>query len=548
MQSFERILVPTDFSEHGKAALAEAVDIARSCGAELHLLHVVEKSKAARNELNGDQEATRSQRASLNALLPPEGEMDGRIVVELRIGSPHDEIVGYAAQANADLIVMGTHGRTGVARVLLGSVTERVLRNAPCPVLAIRRADGEPSEADRLASQPTLEEAAEDETQLPGPDVDLIRRADAMRATDIHIDPASDGQYRVRLRVDGRIIHYCFLDRDIAEHLTQQFKMLASLDIADPFHPQEGRLRLPSSLGDLEVRLTAAPVLGGEAVALRLFAREKVFHPLQSLGFSGAALTNVHEMLERRDGIVLVIGPAGAGKTTTVYSMLEVLSHDSCNIVSIEDPVEFPVTFVRQMSVDERHGLTMSSGLKTTLRMDPDIVFLGEIRDIEAADIAMRAASSGKNVFCTLHTRDAASTVTAIRDLHIDNRSLAGNLTGIISQRLLRRLCPECRELHPIRQQDRELMLAHGVEPPERVATSTGCDACRGTGFYERTGLFEVVAADDELRAAIARGDSEESIRELIRSQQTPGLLADALGKVRDHATSIAEAMEVRWL
>jgi type II secretory ATPase GspE/PulE/Tfp pilus assembly ATPase PilB-like protein len=226
--------------------------------------------------------------------------------------------------------------------------------------------------------------------------------------------------------------------------------------------------------------------------------------------------------------------------------MLESLGGGERNIVSIEDPVEFPAPFVRQIEVDEQHGLTMTSGLRVLLRMDPDVVFLGEIRDAEAADIAMRAASSGKYVFSTFHTRDVASTVTALRDLHVDSRSLSGNLTGIISQRIVRRLCLQCRRAVPLASEAKDLLHRYGLEPPEQLFEAAGCANCRGTGYRGRVGVFEVVPPTEEVSLQIARGAVEHELRELIRGSGTPDLMADALMKVCAGITSLDEAARMR--
>jgi type II secretory ATPase GspE/PulE/Tfp pilus assembly ATPase PilB-like protein len=253
-------------------------------------------------------------------------------------------------------------------------------------------------------------------------------------------------------------------------------------------------------------------------------------------------------MVRRSEGIVLVTGPTGSGKTTTVYSMLAAVGGADRNIISIEDPVELEVPFVRQMAVDTAHGITMNSGLRTILRMDPDVVFVGEIRDTDTAETAMRAASSGRYVFSTLHTRDVASTITALRDLGIDNRSLAGNLTGIINQRLIRRVCQHCAIRRRLDENEREHFAQCGMALPDEVLDATGCDACRGTGYQGRIGIFETVVADDEFRAAIAAGIPEGELEALIRSKHTPPLTADALAKVSDRVTSLSEACELRWL
>lgn len=382
------------------------------------------------------------------------------------------------------------------------------------------------------------------------PALDLLQRAQSLRATDIHIDPTGDGQHSVRLRIDGRLEHYCDLDRDLATHLLQQLKILADLDIAEPFRSHEGRLRLPNSNWDSQVRITTSPVAGGESVCMRLQTRDTMFRPLTNLGLTATTQAAMEEMLHRGEGIVLVTGPTGAGKTTTVYSMLRELEpgEQHRNIVTIEDPVEFNVPFLRQMSIDEAHGTTLNAGLRTMLRMDPDVVFVGEIRDGQTAEMAMRAASSGKYVFSTLHTRDVASTVTALRDLGVSPRSLAGNLTGIISQRLVRRLCPQCRELGSVTDYARQLLDEHDMEIPSQLYRARGCDRCRGMGYRGRVGVFEVAVASRALVEAIDRGAPEDELRRLIRSAGTPNLTTDGLKKAIHGITSIEEVHQIRWM
>ncbi len=621
MYRVTRILIPCDFSPSSAGALRHACDLATTFNAELHLLHVVSEPLIVITRPAPEAERLRLAREELDRLLEPQAFVNRPVLRDAVIGSPFREIQRYAQQHDIDLIVMGTHGRTGLAHLTMGSVTEKVVRNAPCPVMIIREGeplveftrqgikalkahfgaalDGEPTAtraslkgvltqrlevSDQTAEQiierlvrdgllaweaapqsdasqpqagrwrigPTADADKLAAAELPvtivetAPAFDLLLRAVALRATDIHFDPAGS-EVSVRFRIDGQLERYCGLDPDVAGHLIQQFKTSARIDIAAPFQPKEGRLRMPATLAHLDVRITISPVAGGEAVALRIFDREHVFHPLNQLGLSERSLSAVDRMLRRGEGIVLVTGPTGSGKTTTVYSMLETLGNGSRNIVSIEDPVEFAVPFVRQMEVNEKHGLTMASGLRTLLRMDPDVVFIGEIRDVEAAEIGMRAASSGKYVISTLHTRDVSSTVTALRDLHIDNHSLAGNLTGILSQRIVRRLCLNCRRSEPLTDEQRILFDQHGVPPPENVFHPVGCAECRGRGYRGRIGVFEVVVADDEIADLISSGTTERELRQLIRRTGVADLTADAMTKVHDGITSLSEALEMRW-
>jgi len=230
--------------------------------------------------------------------------------------------------------------------------------------------------------------------------------------------------------------------------------------------------------------------------------------------------------------------------------MLRELEHERphLNVATIEDPVEFTAPFLRQLSVDQQHGFTMAQGLRTMLRMDPDVVFVGEIRDAETAETSMRASSSGKYVLSTLHTRDVAGSLTALRDLGISNWSLSANVTGVISQRLVRRLCERCRCSHPIDDRDRELFQQHGIAPPEALFEPVGCEHCRQRGYVGRTGVFEAAVTNLDLAAAVARGVSEEELRQLLRSTGTLSLTADGLKKVADGITSMAEVRQMHWL
>ena len=530
-----RILVPFDFSAHSIFALETACSLCNQLKADLHLIHVAE------GELD-----TNIQRMAVERLMsavPPAMELQGTIHRDVLFGGIQSQILAYASRSQVDLIVVGTHGRSGLARLALGSVSERILRSAPCPVVVVR--------SDSQKSEPVSDQADAKYQSLKAsesPAADLVARAISLRATDIHVDPGEEGFYEVRLRIDGRVNSYCTLDQNVAGRLMQQYLTMARIDQADPFRPREGTLLLPSSLRDVEVRITASPVAGGDAIALRLFAKENVFLPLDGLGFTAEGLGTVQQMLRGNEGLVLVTGPTGSGKTTTVYSMLKTFGGQHRNTVSIEDPVEFAVPFVRQMNVDERHGVTMTSGLRTLLRMDPDIIFVGEIRDAENAGIAFRAASYGRFVFSSLHTRDVASTITALRDMHISNRALSGNLVGIVNQRLMRRLCLKCRIVSEVKANCKEFFVENGLQIPSEIYEPVGCDDCRGSGFSGRIGVFESVVCNEAISLAIVNNATEAELRGLIRSQGVAGLSAETMKKVCDGSTSFDEAISVHWL
>lgn len=630
MIGVQRVAVSCDFTPFSEAALLHGVRLAERYKAQLHLLHVLPSHGSALSRENAGEEDRLRSEADLGKLLPPDLSLRMSPVLAVRIGSTAREIIKYARDAQIDLLVMGTHGRTGLAHIALGSVAEKVVRGSSCPVLIVPRqwhdrhwlmqraashlvstfgetlygereatmqqmrdriaehldftpelaydlllkmeshqmlgwtvtSDPETSPArgdwrvsTLIPMQPAEEQADAAEFSVVAesagevaPAIDLLQRALHARASDVHIDPWSHDEYLVRFRVDGRLDKYCHLDAEVAERLIHQYKMLGNLDIADPFRPKEGRLRLPPSMARLEARITTSPASGGEAVAMRLFSMQSVFRNLEELGLNETERSGIDQMLRQGSGVVLVTGPTGSGKTTTVYSMLAEIGSGTRNIVSIEDPVEFPVPFVRQLAVDERHGVTITTGLRTLLRMDPDVLFVGEIRDEEAAEIAMRAAASGKYVFSTLHTRDVAATITALRDLHVDNRSLAGNLTGLVNQRLVRRLCPYCRREQPTNDHERATFEQHGLEAPRTLFVPVGCQHCRGTGYLGRAGIFEVAVAHERVSNAIATGGSEQEIREAVRFAGTLSLTCHSLHKVRDGLTSLREAMEITWI
>jgi type II secretory ATPase GspE/PulE/Tfp pilus assembly ATPase PilB-like protein len=548
------IICPTDFSAASGTALSLAAALARQSGARLLVAHVELPSPPPLGRAETGEVQRAGEEASLiESLNRLAAEREPAVSYEIRQlrGDPTVEIVRLARDERAELIVMATSGRTGWRRLLMGSVAEAVIRDAACPVLTLKQpaVPAEQTQADFSAAEAEIEfreDPAAEIAAVRQSALALLERAVQARATDVHIDPLGDGR-EVRFRIDGRLEHYCRLPREVGQPLTSQLKIMAELDIANPFQSQEGRFSLPQPL-EHEVRLTRVPVVGGESIALRLLSGDRLLRPLDSLGLGGGSLDRLHQMLRHGEGVVLVTGPANSGKTTTAYSMAHAMDDGHRNLVTMEDPVEYRVPGFRQMSVDPRHGITMTSGLRSLLRMDPDVVLVGEIRDAETAETAMRAASSGKYVFTTIHTRDVASTVTALRDLKIDNRSLAGNLTGIISQRLVRRLCEHCRRLTPTTESQAQVFRDAELEPPATLPASGGCARCRQTGYFERVGVFEVVVPDRAIRDAIEQGASEDELRDLLRSRGTQSLMADALAKVRDGITSLDEALGMSWV
>ncbi len=377
--------------------------------------------------------------------------------------------------------------------------------------------------------------------------ISLIQRAIEVNATDIHIDPDGTSGYTVQFRIDGRVHVFCRMQPNIAGITMKQIKLMANISLADPFHPSESRLEMPGSIRDHEVRVTTAPVADGEAIAMRIIDGRKLSLPVSEIGLSAQSSVAVNRMLHERSGLVLIAGPTGAGKTTTAYSILRTLNSLQQKIISVEDPVELVVSFMRQLNVDEKHGFTMRTALSTILRMDPDAVFIGEIRNVEAAQIAMQAASCGKRTISTIHLKDVSSTVAAMRDFGIDGRTLADGLAGVIAQRLVRRVCQACCERRPPTHEEIKLFESQELTPPAEISHARGCPECRGSGYRGRVGLFEAVVIEDELIEAIRQELHVSELRQLVRKSGA-SLFLDGLHKVCAGLTTMEELQEASAL
>lgn len=374
--------------------------------------------------------------------------------------------------------------------------------------------------------------------------VDLLLRAIRLRATDVHLDPFGD-EFEVRFRIDGRLEHYCRLSGAIGKQVLSQLQVMADLDPSEPFHPHEGRLQLPLGLSEYDIRITTTPVIAGKRAALRLLRRSDIVRPLSTLGFAETNFARVQKLSGPGEGLVLVAGPSGAGKSTTLYSLVRSLDDGHRNIVTIEDPVEYMVPEFAQLQIDPKHGLAVADEVKAVLRMDPDVIMIGEIRDAATAAAAMRAAVCGKYVFSSFHSRDASSVVTGLRGLELDDRTIADNLRAVVSQRLVRRLCAKCAQPRSITDAERELFQREEINAPEEVMNAVGCSECRGTGYHDRIGVFEVVIVEPELAGAIAAGKHERELRQLLRTAGTPSLLSDALTKTSQGFTTLEEVHRV---
>jgi len=341
----------------------------------------------------------------------------------------------------------------------------------------------------------------------------VLTEAIELRATDVHIEPFED-ELRVRYRIDG-VLQQASVAREVKQFqaaIVSRLKILSKLDIAEKRVPQDGRITIRVADREIDVRVSVIPMLYGEAVVLRLLDRLSVLLDLETLGMSQSDLKITKALLERPHGIILVTGPTGSGKTTTLYAALSRINDIQRKIITIEDPIEYQLNGVNQIQVSRKAGLTFAGGLRSILRHDPDVVLVGEIRDVETAEIAIQASLTGHLVFSTLHTNDAPSALTRLVDMGIEPYLVASSLEAICAQRLVRVICKECKE--PVAPDETlRIRKEYGDSIPDTLYVGKGCRRCQGTGYRGRIGIFELMAITDEIRSMILESVSAPELR-----------------------------------
>lgn len=391
-------------------------------------------------------------------------------------------------------------------------------------------------------SMPTADDLLD--TADDAPAIRLINGiiADAVRqgVSDIHIEPYASGLV-IRMRIDGVLRETLKMPAHVAPVIVSRIKVMARLDIAERRVPQDGRIGLTLGGKMLDVRVSTLPARGGERVVLRILDKDNAGIDFDGLGMSAAVHDLLQDALSEPNGIILVTGPTGSGKTTTLYAGLRRLNDGSRNILTVEDPVEYAVDGVGQTQVNAKVGLTFAAGLRAILRQDPDVVMVGEIRDRETAEIAVQASLTGHLVLSTVHTNDAVGAITRMRDMKIEPFLLASTLRAVVAQRLVRRLCPSCR--NPVAA-DRAVAALLSIEAGVPVYQAKGCDKCSGTGYKGRIGVYEAIRVDDNIRRVINEGGDEDQIAALaFANSMTLGAAAREL--VRGGLTTAEEAVRI---
>ena len=369
----------------------------------------------------------------------------------------------------------------------------------------------------------------------------IIAEGIQSRASDIHLEPEESG-VAVRYRIDGVLRQVMVLPKPAGVPLVSRIKIMAQLDIADRLRPQDGRARVAVSGNRVDLRISTLPASQGEKVVIRILDQRSTILSLDALGLLPDELTRIHELLQAREGIVLVTGPTGSGKTTTLYSMLRAVQARGVNIVTVEDPVEYRLQGIVQVQVNEKAGLTFPAALRSILRQDPDVILVGEIRDKETANIAIQASLTGHLVLSTLHTNDAASSVTRLVDIGIESYKIAAALKGVVAQRLMRRLCSHCRELAIGQVPDR---IKRWFPDQGTVYRGVGCPECSMTGYRGRLAVEEVLHANDEVERRIAGNETVERIHDAARETGMRSLWESGVQHVRQGETTIEELLRV---
>ena len=371
----------------------------------------------------------------------------------------------------------------------------------------------------------------------------LFTQAIKQQASDIHIE-TYENRVLVRHRVDGVLQEVLEIQRGIAPLVISRVKVMAKLDIAEKRVPQDGRISLKIGGHAIDVRVSTLPSNHGERVVLRLLDQQAAQLDLQLLGMSNDTLFVIRKMIAEPHGIILVTGPTGSGKTTSLYAMLTELNQVSRNILTIEDPIEYDLPGIGQTQVNSKVNMTFAKGLRAILRQDPDVVMIGEIRDLETAEIAVQASLTGHLVLSTLHTNSALGALSRLQDMGVESFLLSSSMIGVIAQRLVRKLCSTCKRPYTLRNEEAAMMGLAASDASITIYEPVGCDACHHTGYRGRMGIYELILINETLRAMIHRQESIPSL-ELYLRPDVPTIREDGFKRVCSGETSLAEVLRV---
>jgi len=376
----------------------------------------------------------------------------------------------------------------------------------------------------------------------------IISQALEIKASDIHFEPFRDA-FKVRFRIDGVLHDIETVSKRLQPAITSRLKLMGKMNIAEMRLPQDGRIKVREGQRDIDIRVSSLPTLFGESVVLRLLNREEVRLDLETLGISSDILGDFERIILRPYGLILVTGPTGSGKTTTLYGVMNRINAPDKKIITVEDPVEYQLDGINQIQIRPKIGLGFASALRNILRQDPDVILVGEIRDAETAEIAIQSALTGHLVFSTLHTNNAASAITRLQEMGVESYLLSSCLLAVMAQRLVRKICPHCRAAYDLPpgffEEVVQVLGVDSTQAPSEVWRGKGCASCANTGFYGRTGIYELIQMNDEIRRLIVKGADSSLILSQAKSAGMRTLRQDGLQKVIAGQTTFEEVMRV---
>ena len=372
---------------------------------------------------------------------------------------------------------------------------------------------------------------------------DILVDASKRGASDIHFDPM-DNHMKIRIRIDGQLIDYTDVPNEIKKNLVTRIKIIAGMNITESRLPQDGAIKATLQGVPLDLRVSCLPTNEGEKIVIRILDYSMSLSGIESLGFSEQNYRKVLEMISTPNGTILVTGATGSGKSTTVYSMLQRLNKEDTNIITVEDPIEMNIEGINQVQTNSEIGLTFANALRSILRQDPNVIMIGEIRDTETAQIAVRASITGHIVLSTLHTNDSLTTIERLLDMDVQRYLLSSALTGIISQKLARKLCPHCKKLRPTNEYEKDIFKKVLGKDIKEIYSNEGCDEC-SNGYQGRIAIHEVLLINQEIRDAISSNVRKDKLRHLVYKSDVTTLLQDGLEKVLQGQTTLEEILKI---
>ncbi len=372
---------------------------------------------------------------------------------------------------------------------------------------------------------------------------EIIIDATKRGASDIHFDPLPN-YMKIRIRIDGNLINYCEVPNSIKKNLITRIKIISGMNITESRLPQDGAIKDRLKGIELDLRVSSIPTSNGEKIVIRILDYTLSLNGLENLGFTDSNFRKVLRMINVPNGIILVTGATGTGKSTTVYAVLQKLNAEETNIITVEDPIEMDIEGISQIQTNSEIGLNFATALRSILRQDPDVIMVGEIRDTETAKIAIRASITGHLVLTTLHTNNSLNTIERLLDMEVERYLLASSLTGIISQKLAKKLCPNCRKLRPTNEYEKNLFRTCLNKEINEIYNAEGCEVC-GNGYHGRIAIHEVLLINQEIRDAISLNESRETFRDLVYKADVTTLLQDGLTKVENGLTTFEEILKL---